>query len=96
MTSNDKLRDLRAWPVSDDHLAGLHARLTQRADASGFLDVAYRTLDTPVGPLLLAATDAGSGAGGLRARGLRQRARRPREPAQPAHPARAEAPRRRG
>lgn len=39
-----------------DHL---HARLTEQADATGDLDVAYRTLDSAVGPLLLAATDAG-------------------------------------
>ena len=29
------------------------------ADDAGLLDVAYRTIDTPVGPLLLAATDRG-------------------------------------
>jgi methylated-DNA-[protein]-cysteine S-methyltransferase len=40
-------------------LARLHARLTTRADATGLLDVAYRTLDTPVGPLLLASTLSG-------------------------------------
>jgi methylated-DNA-[protein]-cysteine S-methyltransferase len=59
MTSNPDLQDLSAWPVSDDDLAALHARLTQRADAAGVLDVAYRTIDTPVGPLLLAATTRG-------------------------------------
>jgi methylated-DNA-[protein]-cysteine S-methyltransferase len=37
----------------------LHARLADEAAARGILDVAYRTLDTPVGPLLLAATEAG-------------------------------------
>jgi methylated-DNA-[protein]-cysteine S-methyltransferase len=37
----------------------LHALLTAAADRAGVLDVAYRTLDTPVGPLLLAATERG-------------------------------------
>jgi methylated-DNA-[protein]-cysteine S-methyltransferase len=39
--------------------AGLRARLAARADAEGLLDVAYRTMDSPIGPLLLAATPAG-------------------------------------
>ena len=37
----------------------LHRRLVEAAGAAGILDVAYRTLDTPVGSLLLAATDQG-------------------------------------
>ncbi len=37
----------------------LHARLAAAAGAAGLLDVAYRTMDTPVGPLLLAATEQG-------------------------------------
>lgn len=37
----------------------LHDRLVAAADAEGILDVAYRSIDTPVGPLLLAATDQG-------------------------------------
>jgi methylated-DNA-[protein]-cysteine S-methyltransferase len=40
-------------------LERLHDRLAGAAAASGVLDVAYRTLDSPVGPLLLAATGAG-------------------------------------
>jgi methylated-DNA-[protein]-cysteine S-methyltransferase len=40
-------------------LARLHRRLAQDADAADMLDVAYRTVDTPVGTLLLAATTAG-------------------------------------
>ncbi len=39
--------------------ARLHARLVAAASEAGILDVAYRTLDTPVGPLLLAATATG-------------------------------------
>ena len=44
-----------------DHTAleRLRGRLGQRADADGLLDVAYRTMDSPIGPLLLAATAAG-------------------------------------
>ena len=53
----DVLRDLPAATEAD--LAALHARLAERAAADGVLDVAYRTLDTPVGTLLLAATEAG-------------------------------------
>jgi methylated-DNA-[protein]-cysteine S-methyltransferase len=37
----------------------LHARLVAAADAEGILDVAYRTIETPIGSLLLAATDRG-------------------------------------
>lgn len=37
----------------------LHAALTERAQADGLLDVAYRTIDTPVGPLLVATTEQG-------------------------------------
>ena len=39
--------------------AHLHARLAAEAEREGILDVAYRTVDTPVGTLLLAATPAG-------------------------------------
>jgi methylated-DNA-[protein]-cysteine S-methyltransferase len=42
-----------------DRLPALHGRLAEAAGAHGLLDVAYRTLDTPIGPLLLAATDRG-------------------------------------
>lgn len=37
----------------------LHRRLEEAASSAGLLDVAYRTLDTPVGALLLAATPKG-------------------------------------
>jgi methylated-DNA-[protein]-cysteine S-methyltransferase len=40
-------------------LTRLHQRLEHDADAAEVLDVAYRTIDTPVGTLLLAATTAG-------------------------------------
>jgi methylated-DNA-[protein]-cysteine S-methyltransferase len=45
--------------VTDTDLAALHDRLVRDAGAAGVLDVAYRTLDTPVGTLLLAATEDG-------------------------------------
>lgn len=45
--------------VDPDVQRRLHARLAQAAGAAGLLDVAYRTLDTPVGALLLAATPKG-------------------------------------
>jgi len=48
-------------PADDSRaaLARLRDRLAADAASSGVLDVAYRTLDTPVGALLLAATAAG-------------------------------------
>ena len=46
-------------PVEDSTLVRLHARLTMRAARDNLLDVAYRTLDSPVGLLLLAATPTG-------------------------------------
>lgn len=45
--------------VDDNTSARLHARLVTAANAAQILDVAYRTLETPVGSLLLAATQAG-------------------------------------
>ena len=38
---------------------GLRARLASQAARDGILDVAYRTVDSPVGELLLAATERG-------------------------------------
>ncbi|MET0872604.1 MAG: methylated-DNA--[protein]-cysteine S-methyltransferase [Paeniglutamicibacter terrestris] len=40
-------------------LETLKRKLAEQAAAAGLLDVSYRLLDTPVGSLLLAATDAG-------------------------------------
>jgi len=49
-----------ALPVLDEETnARLHARLATAAAQAGVLDVAYRTIDSPVGPLLLAATGEG-------------------------------------
>lgn len=44
---------------TDGELDALRAGLAGRAETAGLLDVAYRTIDTPVGVLLLAATSAG-------------------------------------
>jgi methylated-DNA-[protein]-cysteine S-methyltransferase len=51
--------ELFGSPPGDDEMASLYARLAAQADEDGLLDVAYRTLDTPVGTLLLAATSSG-------------------------------------
>ncbi|OIN79817.1 methylated-DNA--[protein]-cysteine S-methyltransferase [Mycobacterium malmoense] len=47
------------FPVDRDHLRRLHARLERTAQADDLLDIAYRTVDSVVGPLLLAATPRG-------------------------------------
>ena len=47
------------FPVDPEHLKALHARLERAAQASQDLDIAYRTVDSAVGPLLVAATDRG-------------------------------------
>ena len=49
----------QAFPDTPDRLAVLHERLAAAADSGGLLDVAYRTVDSPVGPLLLAGTEQG-------------------------------------
>lgn len=48
-----------AFPDEGITLQRLRDRLAAAAEPSGLLDVAYRTLDTPVGALLLAATTVG-------------------------------------
>ena len=60
MSSNNLTSDLvRALDGDPGHARTLRDRLAAAAQAEGVLDVAYRTVDTPVGPLLLAATDVG-------------------------------------
>ena len=46
-------------PPREEELATLYARLVAQAEDEGLLDVSYRTLDTLVGTLLLAATPTG-------------------------------------
>lgn len=48
-----------AFESTDDEIAALRARLARTAEQEGLLDVAYRTVDSPVGPLLLAASPTG-------------------------------------
>ncbi len=46
-------------PITTGTLALLHSRLEKAAQAEGLLDVAYTTVDSPVGRLLLASTPKG-------------------------------------
>jgi methylated-DNA-[protein]-cysteine S-methyltransferase len=48
-----------AAPSADASMRRLRAALASRAQEQNLLDVAYRTVDTPVGPLLIAATPLG-------------------------------------
>jgi len=48
-----------AAPADPDTLSRLRHRLGLAAEAEGLLDVAYTTIDSPVGTLLLAATPKG-------------------------------------
>ena len=60
MNTDELERDLRrAFPGDAGELRRLHTRLAESAQRDGILDVAYRTVDSPVGSLLLAATEAG-------------------------------------
>lgn len=54
---NDPLDELFA--IDEKELVTLHQRLEARAQGADLLDVAFRELDTPLGPLLLAATPTG-------------------------------------
>ena len=56
MTWNPLTAAMIPDPVTDERL---QHRLAADAAADGVLDVAYRTLDTPVGTILLAATEVG-------------------------------------
>lgn len=47
------------FPIGPAAMADLRTRLATRAGEHGLVDVAYRTIDTLVGPLLLAATETG-------------------------------------
>ncbi|KXO98720.1 methylated-DNA--[protein]-cysteine S-methyltransferase [Tsukamurella pseudospumae] len=55
---NDITESLSA-PADSATLDRLRARLTAHAAADGLLDIAYTTVDSPVGVLLLAATEKG-------------------------------------
>lgn len=49
----------RITDATVDHLDALHARLAAAAQHEGVLDIAYRVVDSPVGALLIAATELG-------------------------------------
>jgi methylated-DNA-[protein]-cysteine S-methyltransferase len=51
------MTNLAATNTAD--LDRLHDRLVHAADEAGLLDLAYRTVDTPIGALLIAATERG-------------------------------------
>lgn len=53
------MNDSLITPSDDGTLARLRLRLERGAAAEGLLDVAYTTVDSPVGTLLLAATPKG-------------------------------------
>ncbi|MGI4895470.1 MAG: methylated-DNA--[protein]-cysteine S-methyltransferase [Janthinobacterium lividum] len=55
----NRVTDVLRGPDEHSDLARLHARLVDDATGGGLIDVAYRTLDSPVGSLLLAATENG-------------------------------------
>jgi methylated-DNA-[protein]-cysteine S-methyltransferase len=56
---NQDFFNLFGPPPRDEEIAPLFARLADQAEDEGLLDVSYRTLHTPVGTLLLAATSSG-------------------------------------
>jgi methylated-DNA-[protein]-cysteine S-methyltransferase len=59
-TETENARLFGALPAADEETnARLHARLVAAAEREGVLDVAYRTIATPVGELLLAGTGRG-------------------------------------
>jgi methylated-DNA-[protein]-cysteine S-methyltransferase len=60
MIDDHLVRDLtRITDPGVDELNALHASLVDAAQRDGVLDVAYRILDSPVGSLLVAATELG-------------------------------------
>jgi len=60
MKQPDPITELtRLYSSTPEQLDALHAKLAAAAQRDGILDVAYRTVDSPVGPLLIAATDRG-------------------------------------
>ncbi|MFI9605098.1 methylated-DNA--[protein]-cysteine S-methyltransferase [Streptomyces sp. NPDC004069] len=56
---NDGTLAALSAPIDPEKLAMLHQRLEAAAQAEGLVDVAYTTVDSPVGKLLLAATPKG-------------------------------------
>ncbi|GAA3720251.1 methylated-DNA--[protein]-cysteine S-methyltransferase [Nonomuraea antimicrobica] len=56
---DDDMTALLSTPVDAGTLGRLHRRLEQAAERADLVDVAYTTIDSPVGKLLLAATPEG-------------------------------------
>lgn len=59
MRNDDDMAVLLSTPVDADTLRRLHRRLEEAAEQADLIDVAYTTIDSPVGKLLLAATPKG-------------------------------------
>src|SRR6476619_1178233 len=59
MSDNTIQRLTTSATGDDDRLAALHAALVERASAESSVDATYRVVDSPVGALLLAATETG-------------------------------------
>jgi methylated-DNA-[protein]-cysteine S-methyltransferase len=57
--TDDDVTAALSMPVDTDTLDRLHRRLQRAAERERLIDVAYTTIDTPVGSLLLAATTKG-------------------------------------
>jgi methylated-DNA-[protein]-cysteine S-methyltransferase len=59
-SNNDLIRDLaRSTDATPGKMTELRARLAVAAESEGILDIAYRVVDSPVGALLVAATELG-------------------------------------
>jgi len=60
VNTDKRSRDLtRAFPGDPDRLSLLHDRLAATAQQNRILDIAYRAIDSPAGPLPTAATEPG-------------------------------------
>lgn len=65
--TNNKASEMRrmsrvpksVYHIDKEHMNLLHEQLTEKAQADDLLEVAYRTMDTPIGALLLVTTQTG-------------------------------------
>jgi methylated-DNA-[protein]-cysteine S-methyltransferase len=57
--TDDDVTALLSTPMDADTFSRLHRRLEQEAEQADLIDVAYTTIDSPLGKLLLAATPKG-------------------------------------
>ncbi|MFE2721515.1 methylated-DNA--[protein]-cysteine S-methyltransferase [Kitasatospora sp. NPDC059327] len=57
--SHDDVLGMLSASVDSETLARLHRRLEDKAQAAALVDIAYTVVDSPVGRLLLAATERG-------------------------------------